>query len=76
MGVVFLAMAIIPSISLIEVGLRGEISIMLMGMYSVNALGIGFTSVTVWIINLILPAMAGSVLILNQRVFNKRNERV
>jgi hypothetical protein len=71
MSVVFLAMAVIPSIALIEVWLRGEISIKLMGLFSINTLGIGFTSVTVWFINLILPAIAGSLLLLSLRVFKK-----
>jgi uncharacterized RDD family membrane protein YckC len=75
MSVIFLAMAVIPSISLVDFGLRGEISIQLMGLYTVNSLGIGLASVTVWFINLILPAIIGSLLILNLRVFNKKNER-
>ena len=69
MSVVFLAMAVIPSIALVEVWLRGEISIKLMGLFSLNTLGIGFTSVTVWFINLILPAITGSLLLLSLRVF-------
>lgn len=74
MSVVFLAMAIVPSIALVEVGLRGEISIRLMGIFSANILGIGFTSVAVWLMNLVLPAIVGSLLLLNLRIFNKRNE--
>ena len=74
MGVVFLAMSVIPSVTLVEIGLRGEISIMLMGLFSGNKLGIGFSSITVWFINLILPAIAGSLLILNLRIFKKKNE--
>jgi MFS family permease len=73
MSVVFLAMAVIPSIALVEVWLRGEISIKLMGLFSLNTLGIGFTSVTVWFINLILPAIAGSLLLLSLRVFKNEN---
>jgi hypothetical protein len=73
MSVVFLTMAVIPSIALVEVWLRGEISIQLMRMFSMNTLGIGFTSATVWFINLILPAIAGSLLLLNLRAF-KKNE--
>jgi hypothetical protein len=74
-SVVFLAMAIIPSIALVEVWLRGEISISLMGLFSSNTLGIGFTSVTMWFINLILPAIVGSLLILSLRVFKKNESR-
>ena len=71
MSIVFLAMAIIPSIALVEVGLRGEITLKLMGLFTMNSLGIGLTSVTVWFINLILPAIIGSLLMLNHRVFRK-----
>jgi hypothetical protein len=74
MSVIFLALAIIPSIALIEVGLRGEISIRLIGLFTTNSLGIGLTSVTVWFINLILPAIIGSLFILNLKVFNKKND--
>jgi hypothetical protein len=37
-------------------------------------LGITLTSVTVWFINLILPALVGSILILSVKVFNRNNE--
>ena len=71
-SVVFLAMAVIPSIALVEVGLRGEISMRLMGLFSTNLLGISFASITVWFLNLVVPAIIGSILILNIRVFRKR----
>lgn len=74
MSVVFLAMAIIPSIALVEVVIRGKISIQLMGIFSANTVGIGFASITVWFINLVLPAVVGSLLLLNLRIF-KRNEK-
>lgn len=74
MSVVFLAMAVVPSITLVEVWLRGELSIKLIGLFSANSLGIGFTSVIVWFINLILPAIIGSLLLLNLRIF-KKNEK-
>jgi len=73
MGVIFLALAIIPSIALVEVVLRGEVSLTLMGLFTTNSLGIGLTSVSIWLINLVLPAIIGSLLILNVKVF-KRNE--
>lgn len=76
MSVVFLAMAIIPSVALVEVGMRSEISLKLMGVFSANSLGIGLTSVTVWFINLIIPAIVGSLLILNIKIFAKRNGEV
>jgi uncharacterized membrane protein YbhN (UPF0104 family) len=74
LGLLFLALAVIPSISLIEVGLRGEISLQLMGLYTANSLGVGLTSVTIWFLNLVLPAIIGSILILGIKVYKKKNE--
>lgn len=74
MSVVFLTLAIIPSIALIEVGLRGEISLRLVGLFSANGLGIGLTSVTIWFINLIVPALIGTVLLLNLKLLSKNEE--
>ena len=76
MSLVFLAMAVIPTITLVEIGLRGQISLKLMGMFTANSLGIGLTSVSVWFINLIVPAVVGSLFILGIKVFRKRNEIV
>lgn len=73
MTVVFLALAIIPSISLVELGVRGEVSLKLMGIFSSNSLGISLTSVTIWFINLVLPAIIGSLFMLNLRVFGKKS---
>lgn len=74
MSVVFLALAIIPSIALIEVGLRGEISLRLIGLFSSNPLGIGLSSITIWFLNLIIPAVAGASLLLNIKLFSKNGK--
>ena len=74
MSGVFLALAVIPSIALLEVGLRGEISLKLMALYSTNSLGIGLTSVTIWAMNLILPALMGTFFLLNIKLLSK-NEK-
>jgi hypothetical protein len=56
-------------------GLRGEISIKIIGLFSSNNLGILMASMTIWLVNLILPAMAGSLLILSiRRIFVQKNE--
>lgn len=75
MSLVFLVLAVIPSITLVEIGVRGEISLLLVGLYTNNNLGILLTSVSIWLINLIIPALAGSVLILSIRIFKKRKAR-
>ncbi|WP_121353838.1 lysylphosphatidylglycerol synthase domain-containing protein [Flavisolibacter nicotianae] len=74
MSVVFLALAVIPSIALVEVGLRGEVSLRLLGIFSANSLGIGLTSVTIWFINLIVPALLGTLFLLNVKLLSKNEE--
>ncbi|MEO5564993.1 MAG: lysylphosphatidylglycerol synthase domain-containing protein [Chitinophagaceae bacterium] len=76
-SVSFLVMAVIPTITLFtDLSLRGEISLKLLGLFSNNHLGIGFASVGVWLINLIIPALAGSLLILSiKKIFLNKNEQ-
>ncbi len=65
-SVAFLVMAIVPTIALFtDLGLRGQVNIKLIGLFSGNHLGIGLTSVSIWFINLIIPALVGSLLILS-----------
>jgi hypothetical protein len=75
-AVLFLILSVVPTIALVELGLRGHLSLQLMGLFSANSLGIVLTSATAWVINLILPALAGSIVILNFHVFKRKNERV
>jgi hypothetical protein len=60
----FVVMAVIPSITLIEPVQRGGVMVMIIGLYSMNSLGISFTATGIWFINLIVPAAIGSLLIL------------
>lgn len=73
-SVLFLSMAIIPTVALVEVGLRGEISLQLMSLFTSNSLGVGLTSVTIWLINLVLPAVVGCIFILSVKAFKSNNE--
>jgi len=73
-SVSFLVMAVIPTIALFtDLGLRGKVSLMLLGLFSGNSLGISLTSVSIWFINLIIPAIAGSLLILGIKRIFKNN---
>jgi hypothetical protein len=74
-SVSFLVMAVIPTIALFtDLGLRGTVSLKLLGLFSVNSLGISLTAVSIWFINLIIPALAGSLLILGiKRIFKSKN---
>jgi MFS family permease len=70
--VMFLVLAIVPTIALAELGFRGKVSIQLFGLLSSNTIGIIATAAGIWIINLIIPAIAGSLFILGIRLFRNK----
>jgi Lysylphosphatidylglycerol synthase TM region len=70
--VLFLWLAIWPTIALLELGLRWEYSLILFGMYSQNVVGIYAAATCIWLINLVLPALAGSLFMLGLRIFKER----
>jgi hypothetical protein len=71
-SVVFLVIAIVPSMALItELGVRWEASLEVVKLFSFNAAGILATSLSVWIINLVVPALIGSLLIAGLKIFRK-----
>lgn len=63
----FLALALIPGVALAELGVRGQLSLWVVGAFSTNSLGIALTATTIWFINLILPALAGGALIVRNK---------
>ncbi|MBX2932417.1 MAG: flippase-like domain-containing protein [Chitinophagaceae bacterium] len=69
--VLFLVLAVVPSIPVAELGLRGEVSRQLFGLLSANILGIIFTAAIIWVINRVIPAIAGSLFILGVKLFKK-----
>ncbi|RYY56681.1 MAG: flippase-like domain-containing protein [Chitinophagaceae bacterium] len=76
-SVSFLVLAAVPTIALFtDLGMRGEVMLQLVSLYSGNRLGIGLAAITIWLVNLILPALAGSLLILGiRRIFKNKNSR-
>jgi len=72
-SILFLLIAIVPTIPIAELGVRGEISIKVFGLFSSNTLGIVSAAGFIWLINLIIPALVGSLFVLSLRIF-KRTE--
>jgi len=71
-GVMFLVLGIVPTIALAELGFRGKVSLLLLGLISSNSIGIIATAAGIWLINLILPAIAGTLFILGIRIFRNK----
>jgi hypothetical protein len=67
----FLMLAIIPTIALAELGIRGQVSLFVFGLFSNNSLEILVAIAASWIINIIFPAVAGSFMLLTVKLFRK-----
>lgn len=74
-SVMLLILAIVPTIALAELGFRGKLSLQLFGLLSSNTIGIIATTAGIWIINLIVPAIVGSLFLLGVRIFRNKNEK-
>lgn len=71
-SVVFLILAIVPTIALAELGLRGEVSLQLIGLLSKNKIGIVATTGTIWFINLLIPAIVGSIMVVGLKIYRNK----
>ncbi len=74
-SVSFLVMAVIPTIAIVELVQRGKVMTTIMALFTANSLGVNFTTAGIWIINLIVPAIIGSLLILGMRKIYGRKEK-
>ncbi len=63
----FWVITVIPSITLVELGERGQVGLYLFHHFSDNTVGILVATVGIWLINLVLPAILGSILLLRMR---------
>lgn len=73
-SIVFLVLAVIPTIAIAELGLRGTVTWELMKVFTANSLGVTITTASIWFINLIIPAIIGSILIAGVKLFKHKKE--
>jgi hypothetical protein len=69
----FLILAVVPTISLAELGVRGQTSLFVFGFFHADSLGILAASGVIWLINIIFPALAGSLILLSVKLFGKKS---
>jgi hypothetical protein len=68
LGVLFLLLSIIPSISLTDLVIRGQIIVVLLEPYYNNGLMLICLSTIIWAVNFLLPAIIGAFLLINFRI--------
>jgi hypothetical protein len=74
-SVTFLVMAVVPTIAIAELAQRGQVSLAVVGLFSPQSLGITMATAAIWLINLIVPAIAGSLLIVRiKKLFHAQRD--
>ncbi len=71
-SVFYLVMAVAPTIGFLELPIRARASVEIMQLYSSNTLGIQTAALGIWCINLVLPALIGSILILGIKIVKEK----
>lgn len=69
-SILYLILAFVPTVALLELGVRGKAGIMLFQAFSANMVGIYAAATGIWLVNLVVPALAGSLLAIRLKIFN------
>lgn len=80
-SVFFFILTAIPTIALAEIGVRGSVSIFVFGLYFTTMgygsswfeVGVFSASSALWLINIVIPAIAGTIFVFNLKFFRKNN---
>ncbi len=72
--VFYLVLAVAPTIGFVELPIRVTACWALLKFYTTNELGVGAAALGIWIINLVVPAIVGSILILGVKIVKDKNE--
>jgi Lysylphosphatidylglycerol synthase TM region len=70
--VFYLLMALAPTIGFTELPIRASASVALLQVYSNNTIGIQAASLGIFIINLVVPAVIGSILIFGIKILKEK----
>ncbi len=72
-SVMFVLMAVVPTLTfLTDLGFRWAAGIQIFQVFTLNTAGILAVSLGIWLINLIIPALVGSLLILRIKLFSSK----
>ncbi len=64
---VFLLMNILPNLVIADLGIRGSVSMFVLGQFATNIQGILAASIFLWIINILIPAFFGQILLIKTK---------
>ncbi len=67
-SLLYLFSTIIPTTTLAELGIKGSLSIFFIGFFSKNILGIILATIILWLINLAIPSIIGSIFFIKNKL--------
>jgi len=67
-SLVYLFATLIPTTTLIELGIRGSLAIFFIGLFSNNLLGIVLSTSLLWCINIAIPSIIGSLFFIKNKL--------
>jgi Lysylphosphatidylglycerol synthase TM region len=73
-AVFYLLLAMAPTIGFVELPIRVSACWLLLQHFTANELGVSATALGIWLINLVVPAIIGSLLILSIKIVKDKNE--
>jgi uncharacterized membrane protein YbhN (UPF0104 family) len=68
-SLIYLFSTLIPTTTLLEFGIKGSLAIFFIGIFSTNLLGIVLTTILIWIINLAIPSIIGSIFFVKNNLY-------
>ena len=72
LSIFYLVMVMAPTVGFTELPLRATVSVALLKLYSSNILGMQAATFGIWLINLVVPAIIGSLLIFGIKIMKER----
>lgn len=67
-SLLYLFSTLIPTTTLLELGIKGSLAIFFIGLFSNNLLHILLTIMTLWVINLVIPSIIGSIFFIKKNI--------
>ncbi|CAN5719299.1 hypothetical protein BH11BAC4_BH11BAC4_12780 [soil metagenome] len=68
----YLVMVLAPTVGFTELPVRASASVLLFKLFSTNIIGIQAAAFGIWLINLVLPAILGSLLMIGLKIMKER----
>jgi hypothetical protein len=72
LAVFYFLMAMLPTIGLTELPVRATAAVVILGWWSDNVIGIQAAVFSIWLINLVIPSLIGSLFIAGFKINNER----